>query len=60
MIPLNTDEELMRALLEGKELESIYGTGTLKLIDGKMVFMNKRWQYIDPKVWYIKVNTPEE
>lgn len=58
MKPIKDDKEMIQALLDGKELVSVYGTGSLKIIDGNMTFINKRWQYINPKDWMIKTDEP--
>ena len=51
---LKNHQEMFEALLAGKELASPTNNGTLKMIDGQMVFMNSKWQYVNPRDWYIK------
>jgi hypothetical protein len=51
-------EELFKALLEGVELQSVYGNGTLILENGTLVHKNKKWEWVNPKDWVIpEVNT---
>lgn len=41
------------ALLAGKELINTHNHGILKLENGNMIFINKRWQYMNPTEWSI-------
>lgn len=54
--------ELFEALLSGQELVSVHSGDILKLVDGWMVLFNRRYQYVNPKDWEIRVNNnlPEE
>jgi hypothetical protein len=49
-----SDAELMQALLDGQELQSVYNNGFIKLdTNGNLIFIKKHWQYINRRDWLI-------
>jgi|694.fasta_scaffold23243_22 hypothetical protein len=49
-----SDAELMKALLDGQELQSVYNNGFIKLdTNGNLIFIKKHWQYINRRDWLI-------
>jgi hypothetical protein len=56
-----SDAELMQALLDGQELQSVYNNGFIKLdTNGNLIFIKKHWQYINRRDWLINNDLEDE
>jgi hypothetical protein len=56
-----SDAELMKALLDGQELQSVYNNGFIKLdTNGNLIFIKKHWQYINRRDWLINNDLEDE